>query len=269
MRLLDHLISRRTAMPDQPDDITRLRTAHYALEDLPETIAFPQRPGRRAARAAAGRGGDRRRDRLRDRRGGAGELGSLPPRRRAPAPLQARPRGGVHRRRPRRRGRAEEGGPVMALPIIGADERLAQRKGIKGVIFGRSGIGKTSPALDAERLDDALPRSRGRRSGGRGAGDRHAPAPHLEGMPRFRGVHRRAEPGAARGPALQPGAFRRGLRSLRRSGGDREVRDRLHRLDHRGRAALLPVVPRPARGRRRRRPASPTSAAPTGCMAAR
>jgi len=27
---------------------------------------------------------------------------------------------------------------------IGADERLAQRKGIKGVIFGRSGIGKTS-----------------------------------------------------------------------------------------------------------------------------
>ena len=32
----------------------------------------------------------------------------------------------------------------MALPIIGADERLAQRKGIKGVIFGRSGIGRGS-----------------------------------------------------------------------------------------------------------------------------
>lgn len=32
-------------MPDQPDDITRLRKAGYALEDLPETIAFPQRPG--------------------------------------------------------------------------------------------------------------------------------------------------------------------------------------------------------------------------------
>jgi len=43
MRLLDHLIPRRTAMPDQPDDITRLRKASYALEDLPETIAFPQR----------------------------------------------------------------------------------------------------------------------------------------------------------------------------------------------------------------------------------
>ena len=32
----------------------------------------------------------------------------------------------------------------MAFPIISADERLAQRKGIKGCIFGRSGIGKTS-----------------------------------------------------------------------------------------------------------------------------
>ena len=31
-------------MPDQPDTITRLRKASYALEDLPETIAFPQRP---------------------------------------------------------------------------------------------------------------------------------------------------------------------------------------------------------------------------------
>ena len=30
-------------MPDQPDDITRLRKASYALEDLPETIALPQR----------------------------------------------------------------------------------------------------------------------------------------------------------------------------------------------------------------------------------
>jgi hypothetical protein len=43
MGLLDHIISRRNAMPDQPDDITRLRKASYALEDLPETIALPQR----------------------------------------------------------------------------------------------------------------------------------------------------------------------------------------------------------------------------------
>lgn len=32
----------------------------------------------------------------------------------------------------------------MTLPIISADERLAEKRGIKGVIFGKSGIGKTS-----------------------------------------------------------------------------------------------------------------------------
>jgi len=31
-------------MPDQPDAITRLRKAAYSLEDLPETIDFPQHP---------------------------------------------------------------------------------------------------------------------------------------------------------------------------------------------------------------------------------
>lgn len=32
----------------------------------------------------------------------------------------------------------------MTLPIISADERLKKTKGIKGCIFGKSGIGKTS-----------------------------------------------------------------------------------------------------------------------------
>ncbi len=32
----------------------------------------------------------------------------------------------------------------MSLPIISADQRLAEPRGIKGVIFGKSGIGKTS-----------------------------------------------------------------------------------------------------------------------------
>lgn len=32
----------------------------------------------------------------------------------------------------------------MPLPIISADERLAEQRGIKGCIFGKSGIGKTS-----------------------------------------------------------------------------------------------------------------------------
>jgi len=31
-----------------------------------------------------------------------------------------------------------------ALPIITADQRLAETRGIKGVIFGPSGIGKTT-----------------------------------------------------------------------------------------------------------------------------
>ena len=32
----------------------------------------------------------------------------------------------------------------MNFPIITADERLAEKRGIKGCILGRSGIGKTS-----------------------------------------------------------------------------------------------------------------------------
>ena len=38
---------------------------------------------------------------------------------------------------------AKEHAP-MALPIVTADQRLAEPRGIKGCIFGRSGIGKTS-----------------------------------------------------------------------------------------------------------------------------
>jgi len=34
--------------------------------------------------------------------------------------------------------------PAGALPIIGADQRLAERRGVKGVMIGKSGIGKTS-----------------------------------------------------------------------------------------------------------------------------
>ena len=41
----------------------------------------------------------------------------------------------------------------MSLPIISADERLAENRGIKGCIFGKSGIGKTSLlwTLDPDR----------------------------------------------------------------------------------------------------------------------
>lgn len=33
---------------------------------------------------------------------------------------------------------------TSALPIITADQRLSEPRGIKGCIFGKSGIGKTS-----------------------------------------------------------------------------------------------------------------------------
>ncbi|HHK74725.1 MAG TPA: ATP-binding protein [Rhizobiales bacterium] len=41
----------------------------------------------------------------------------------------------------------------MNLPIISADERLAEQRGVKGCIFGKSGIGKTSLlwTLDADK----------------------------------------------------------------------------------------------------------------------
>ena len=44
MRLFNHLIPWRTDMPDQPDDIARLRKSHYALDELPETVSFPKHP---------------------------------------------------------------------------------------------------------------------------------------------------------------------------------------------------------------------------------
>ena len=44
MRIFKHLIPWRTDMPDQPDDITRLRKSHHALDELPETVSFPKHP---------------------------------------------------------------------------------------------------------------------------------------------------------------------------------------------------------------------------------
>ncbi len=51
MRLFNHLIPWRTDMPDQPDDITRLRKSHYALDD----IAFAIVAAERESSAALGR----------------------------------------------------------------------------------------------------------------------------------------------------------------------------------------------------------------------
>jgi hypothetical protein len=80
----------------------------------------------------------------------------------------------------------------MSLPIISADQRLAEPRGIKGCIFGKSGIGKTSLLwtlnasttlfMDLEAGDLAI----------EGWARRQHPAADLDGMPGLRGVHRRA-----------------------------------------------------------------------------
>ena len=86
----------------------------------------------------------------------------------------------------------------MTLPIITADQRLAEPRGIKGCIFGKSGIGKTSLLwslnatttlfMDLEAGDLAI-------EGWQGD---EGPAAPLDGLPQFRGVHRRCEPQFAR-----------------------------------------------------------------------
>ena len=86
----------------------------------------------------------------------------------------------------------------MSLPIITADQRLAEPRGIKGCIFGKSGIGKTSLLwslnatttlfMDLEAGDLAIEGWQG------DAG----PTAHVDGLPRFRGVHRWPKPQLAR-----------------------------------------------------------------------
>ncbi len=54
----------------------------------------------------------------------------------------------------------------MSLPIISADQRLAERRGVKGVLVGKSGIGKTSQIPSRRRTPVASAQSRhpGRRT---------------------------------------------------------------------------------------------------------
>ena len=69
----------------------------------------------------------------------------------------------------------------MSLPIITADQRLAETRGIKGVIFGPSGIGKTcllwtleaSTTLSREIGGKAIRKNSAQRAGSNPG--RHAP----------------------------------------------------------------------------------------------
>ena len=90
----------------------------------------------------------------------------------------------------------------MVLPIITADQRLAEARGVKGCIFGKSGLGKTSLLwtlkatttlfIDLEAGDLAI----------EGLDRRHAAPAHLDGVSRSRRLYRRPEPGPALGPSL-------------------------------------------------------------------
>ena len=134
----------------------------------------------------------------------------------------------------------------MSLPIITADQRLAEPRGIKGCIFGKSGLGKTSLLwtlnasttlfFDLEAGDLAI-------EGWQGDAIRPRTWTECRDFAVFIGG---PNPALRERPALQPGPLRRGLRAVRGSGGARPLRDDLHQLDHRRGAALLPVVQGPA-----------------------
>ena len=136
----------------------------------------------------------------------------------------------------------------MALRIISADERLAQRKGIKGCIFGKAGIGKTSLLwtlkasttlfMDLEAGDLAVEGWQGDTLRPRTWKECRdfavfigGPNPALRDDQPYSQAHFAEVCGSFGDPAVA-----------------RPLRHDLHRQHHRRRAALLPVVPRPARG---------------------
>src|SRR5690606_37703361 len=105
----------------------------------PSAWPSPRRDGE------AGRDRDRRRSGLRSPRPQPAGLRALPRDRRAPPRLRQGAQGGTPCRRDcDRRADRHAGRQAMSLPIISAGQRLAEPRGIKGCIFGKSGIGKTS-----------------------------------------------------------------------------------------------------------------------------
>ena len=128
----------------------------------------------------------------------------------------------------------------MSLPIITADQRLAERRGVKGVLVGKSGIGKTSqlwtlkPAstlfFDLEAGDLAVEGW---------AGDTIRPRTWQEC--RDFAVFIGGPNPALREDQPYRGALRRRLRAFWRTFGPGALRHRVRRLDHRRRPPVSAV----------------------------
>ena len=103
------------------------------------------------------------------------------------------------------------------LQIITADQRLRETRGIKGVLTGISGIGKTSQLWTLDAAANAFPEPRGGRARGAGLARRRGPHPRLGASPAISPAG-----SAAPNPAMrddQPYGqerLRAGLRRLRR-----------------------------------------------------
>ena len=163
----------------------------------------------------------------------------------------------------------QSGGCVMALPIILADQRLAERRGIKAAIFGKSGIGKTSLLwtldpqttlfIDLEAGDLAI-------EGWTGDTIRPRTWEECRDFAVFIGG---PNPALRDDQPYSPSHYAAVDAALWRSCLAREIPHDLRRLDHGCGAPVLPVVEGDSLKPSRKRPESPTCAAPTVCTAAR
>ena len=150
----------------------------------------------------------------------------------------------------------------MSLPIITADQRLAERRGVKGVLVGKSGIGKTSQLwtlkpmatlfFDLEAGDLAVEGW---------AGDTIRPRTWQEC--RDFAVYIGGPNPALRDDQPFSQAHFNAVCALWRSGRTGQVRHRVRRFHHRGRSPVPAMVQRPAQAYSRRR-ANPTAGARMG-----
>ena len=164
-----------------------------------------------------------------------------------------------------RRRRRAEGGRVMSLPIISAQQRWPSARAPGRLMLGKSGIGKTTRLKDLDPEDHAVPRHRGGRSGrGRLAG-RHHPSGD-RGRNRAIFVFLAGPTVAAAGVRVLAGALRPRHRSLairRNSTATRPSSSTRSRSCRASAFAWCKTQP----GRSATEPASPTWAALTVCSA--